>query len=76
MHPTVHDEKYHHSICSTICAQERTECINACLAVRSEGASRARRCDNLLPAWTAAAREAAPVSNPDVPFMTAQEDGI
>lgn len=73
MHPTVHDEKYNHGICSTICAQECTECINSCLAVRSEGASTARRCDNLLSAWTEAADEASPVSNPDVAL---QEDGI
>lgn len=71
MHTTVRDEKYNHSICSTICAQECTECINSCLARRSAGASTARRtvcCDNLLPAWTQAANEASPVFNPDVPF--------
>lgn len=71
MHTTAHDEKYDHSICSTICARECTECINSCLAARSEGASTARRavcCDNLLPAWTQAANEASPPSNADAPF--------
>lgn len=65
VHTTVHDETHNHSICSTICVQECTECINSCLAPRSEGASTARRtvcCDNLLPACTQAANEASPVS--------------
>lgn len=57
MHPAV---TYNHSICSTICAQERTECITSCLAVRSEGASPARRCDDHVTAWTQAAGEASP----------------
>lgn len=57
---TVHAEKYDHSVCSTICARECTECINSSLAVPSEGAFAARRCDN---AWTDAANEASPVSN-------------
>lgn len=76
MHPTLRQEKYNHSICSTICAQECSECIHFGLARRSEGAATARHavcCDNLLAAWTQAANEASPLFNPDVPFNHSAE---